>query len=313
MKIPIYVINGFLEGGKTVFARQTISDEYFYHGEVTLLISCENGIEKYDEDELQDYQCRFASVKRKSELTPEFLEELQKKYRPTQILLEYNGMWGMDFLNNLVMPKGWFIAQMVTMVDAGTFDIYVNNMKSQFMDMFRESDLVIFNRCKEGTKAASYKRNIRAVNPRAQVVFEREFGEDFEFEEELPFDIHASVIEVKDEDFGIWYVDAMDHPDKYDGRTIRFKGMVYKMGRLKLNNSMFIPGRMAMTCCANDTAFIGFLCRYDKVGDLSQRDWVTVTAKMSKEYRKEYREEGIVLTAIQVERAEPPKEELVYF
>lgn len=313
MKIPVFVINGFLESGKTVFGKQTISDEYFYHGEVTVLIACENGIEKYDAEELADYQCRLEVVRSKDEMTPEFLTALQKKHRPTQILMEYNGMWGMDFLKNLEMPKGWFLAQMVTMVDAGTFDIYMNNMKSQFMDMCRESDLVIFNRCKENTKAAAYKRNIRAVNPRAQVVFEKEYGEDFEFEEELPFDINAPVIEVKDEDYGIWYIDAMDHPDKYAGKNIRFKGMVYKLGRLKTNNEMFIPGRMAMTCCADDTAFIGFLCRCGRISELKQKDWITVTAKMTKEYRKEYREEGIVLTAIEIQPAEPPKEELVYF
>lgn len=313
MKIPIFVINGFLEAGKTTFAKLTISDDYFYHGEVTVLIACENGVEKYDAEELRDYQCYLERVRSKKEMTPEFLAGIQKKYRPTQILMEYNGMWGMDFLKEMELPKGWFVAQMVTVVDAGTFDMYMNNMKSQFMDMCRESDLVIFNRCREDTKAAAYKRNIRAVNPRAQTVFEKEFGEDFAFEEELPFDVEAPMIEVGDEDFGIWYIDAMDHPDKYAGKNIRFKAMAYKLGRIKTNNEFFIPGRMAMTCCADDTAFIGFLCRYGKIPELNQRDWVMVTAKMTKEYRKEYREEGIVLNAIEIEPAEPPKEELVYF
>ena len=62
-------------------------------------------------------------------------------------------------------PEG-LVAQGITLVDAGTFDLYMQNMKSLFMDMVQDSDLVIFDRCVEGTKAASYKRNIRAVNPR---------------------------------------------------------------------------------------------------------------------------------------------------
>ena len=50
MKIPVFVVNGFLESGKTVFAMDTIEDEYFSDGEDTLIIACEEGIEEYDED-----------------------------------------------------------------------------------------------------------------------------------------------------------------------------------------------------------------------------------------------------------------------
>lgn len=62
------------------------------------------------------------------------------------------------------------------------------------MEMAKDSDLIIFNRSTEDTPAATYKRNMRAVNPKAQVVFEKEDGSQLEFEEELPFDINADVI-----------------------------------------------------------------------------------------------------------------------
>ncbi len=310
MKVPVFVVNGFLESGKTIFALDTVMDPYFSDGEDTLIIACEEGIEEYDEALLREHDTQVVYVESKEAFTTEFLKSVQKKYKPSQILIEYNGMWGMDLLRNMEKPRGWFLAQAVTMVDATTFDVYMQNMKSLFMDMCRESDLVIFNRCQDGTDAASYKRNIRAVNPRAQVAFEREEGEPFEFEEELPFDIEAEVIEIKEEDYGIWYIDAMDHPEKYDGKTVKFKGMVYRPKKMPKNQ--FVPGRMAMTCCADDTAFIGYICE-GVTGEYNTRDWVILTAAITIEERREYEGAGVVLHAVSIETAEPAAEEFVYF
>lgn len=312
MKIPVFVIHGFLEGGKTRFALETLADEYFSGGERNLVLACEEGIEEYDEEALKDANATLVMLEDKNEFNETFLEECQKKYKPTQIVLEYNCMWGMDFLQDMYMPKGWFVAQVITVVDASTFDVYLKNMKSIFMEMAKDSDLIIFNRSSEKTPAATYKRNMRAVNPKAQVVFEKEDGTVLEFEEELPFDVEADVIEVADVDYGIWYIDAMDHPERYDGKTIRFKAMVYTGKRLP--EGYFVPGRMAMTCCADDTAFIGFLCKSSYVDRLKSRQWVTITAKAHMEKREEYNgEDGLVLQSRNIKKAEKPEEELVYF
>lgn len=311
LKVPVFIVNGFLESGKTVFALDTVADPYFSDGEDTLIIACEEGMEEYDEELLKNHGAHVVYVENKEDFTGEFLKSVQKKYKPSQVILEYNGMWGLDVLRNADKPRGWFPAQQVTMVDASTFDVYMQNMKSQFMEMCRESDLVIFNRCEEGTDAASYKRNIRAVNPRAQMAFEKENGEPFEFEEELPFDINADVIEIAEEDYGIWYIDAMDHPEKYDGKTVRFKGMVYKPKKMPKNQ--FVPGRMAMTCCADDTAFIGFICDGVDAASYQTRDWVMLTADITVEEKAEYEGEGVVLHAKEVVRTEAAAEEFVYF
>ena len=46
---PVYVINGFLESGKTEFITYTLSQPYFQIGGRTLLILCEEGENEYDE------------------------------------------------------------------------------------------------------------------------------------------------------------------------------------------------------------------------------------------------------------------------
>lgn len=311
-KIPVFVIHGFLESGKTTFALETLEDEYFSGGERNLIIACEEGIEEYDDDTLKAANATLVMLEDKSELNEKFLSECQKKYKPTQIVLEYNCMWGLDYLREMYMPAGWFVAQVITTVDASTFDVYLKNMKSLFMEMAKDSDLIIFNRCEEDTPAATYKRNMRAVNPKAQVVFEKEGGIALQFEEEMPFDINADVIEIADEDYGIWYIDAMDHPEKYDGKTLTFTAMAY-VGK-RFPEGYFVPGRMAMTCCADDTAFIGFLCKSSYVDRLKSRQWLTVTAKAHVEKRMEYNnEKGIVLHSTSLKSGKKPEEELVYF
>ena len=309
-KIPVFVVHGFLESGKTQFAMETLSDEYFSDGERNLVIACEEGIEEYEDEVLQKSNTTLVMLEDKSEFNEMFLAECQKKYKPTQVIVEYNCMWGLDYLREMYMPKGWFVAQVITTVDATTFDVYLKNMKSIFMEMAKDSDLIIFNRSTEDTPAATYKRNMRAVNPKAQVVFEKEDGSQLEFEEELPFDINADVIEISDVDYGIWYIDAMDHPEKYAGKTLQYKGMVYKNARLP--KGYFVPGRMAMTCCADDVRLYGYPCKIPKVTNIQMQKWYRVRVRYSFEPTEPFAPEQPVLYLMHIEPAEAPEQDYVY-
>ena len=55
-KVPIYLMTGFLESGKTSFLNFTLAQEYFQIDEPTLLILCEEGEEEYDKIVLK--KCR---------------------------------------------------------------------------------------------------------------------------------------------------------------------------------------------------------------------------------------------------------------
>ena len=85
-----------------------------------------------------------------------------------------------------------------------------------------------------------------------------------------PFDLKAPVIELRDEDFGIWYLDAMENPDKYRGKHIHFKAYVCQTKRAP--KGCFVAGRFGMTCCAEDISFIGVLCEADNAAQLGGRD-----------------------------------------
>ena len=311
-EIPVYMFMGFLESGKTTFANETLIERGFTEGEPTLLLVCEEGVEEYDDAYLKSKNI-FVEYLEEENLNTEYLLDLQDKYKPTRVMIEYNGTWKMEKLFGIRVPKGWTVVQVITFVDATTFDVYINNMKAMMMEQLSTADMIIFNRCDENTKKAEYRRSIKAFNRRAQVIFENKDGlaEVDDGEVFLPYDIDKPVIALEDDDFGIFYIDACDNPDKYVGKKIVFKAMVHKPKEYKINE--FVPGRFAMTCCAEDIAFIGFKCYFDAAKHLRDRQWVTVTGTIEKEFYPEFEGDGPVIRASKVEPAKPAEEELVYF
>ncbi len=311
-EIPVYIFMGFLESGKTTFAKETLFERGFTEGEPTLLLVCEEGLEEYDEEDLKSNNISLEVIEEQN-LNTEYLLDLQDKYKPSQVVIEYNGMWKLDKLFEMRVPKGWTVVQVISMIDASTFEVYSNNMKAIMMEQLSSADMIIFNRCDENTKKAEYRRSIKAVNRRANIIFEGKDGlaELDEAELELPYDINADVIEIEEDDFGIFYIDAADNPEKYVDKTVKFKAMVYKPKEYK--GKAFVPGRFAMTCCADDIAFIGFKCEYSSTPTLTDREWVIITAKIKSEYYKEFQGEGPVLYDATLSKTSPSKEELVYF
>ncbi|MGI6069493.1 MAG: GTP-binding protein [Blautia sp.] len=312
IRVPVYLMTGFLESGKTSFLNFTIAQDYFYIDGTTLLILCEEGEEEYDPQILKASHTVVEIIEKEEDLTTERLSAMEVLYQPERVIVEYNGMWLVSKLEQMQLPEGWGIEQHITTVDASTFPMYLNNMKSQFMDMVRNADMVVFNRCKQGDPLASYRRGIKVANQKVQIIFEDEEGEiDDIFDGEMPFDMNAPIIDIAPEDYGIWFVDAMDHPDHYEGKTVRFQGRVLKPR--PISSQCFIPGRTAMTCCADDTTFIGFICKSADTPKFSKGDWVEVTAKIAVENQSAYRGYGPVLYAEKVTACEPLPEEMVYF
>lgn len=308
--IPVYLINGFLESGKTQFLNFTLRQDYFHIEDTTLLLVCEEGIEEYDEDLLARENIVVEYIDQESDFTVAHLSELEDRYNPERIVIEFNGMWN---CKDLQFPVTWELAQQITTVDATTFVNYFSNMKSIFIEMVRRSELVLFNRCDPTFDLAGFKRSIKAVNRNAEIVFEDENGDNLDevLDEDLPYDVSADIIDIEERYYPIFYVDALDHKERYEGKKVRFLGMVYKQFGFK--KSEFIPGRRVMTCCAEDVAFLGFLCRSPEGRNLVNRQWVIVTAEVKYEKRREYGGEGPVLYAISVEKGQRPAQDVLSF
>ena len=306
---PVYVINGFLESGKTEFISFTLAQPYFQVRGKTLLIVCEEGENEYEEALLKKSRTEIVFIEDEEDFSPAYLTELEKKHKPERIIIEYNGMWN---FKNMKLPRSWNIEQQITTVDASTFSMYFTNMRSLLAEMLRGSEMIIFNRCDNVEDLGLYRRNVKAINPRADIVFEDSQGEVNQiFEDELPYNLNDPVISLNNEGYGIWYLDTMDNLERYEGKTVQFVGMVLKPADFP--QGYFVPGRMAMTCCADDMAFLGYACEYEGASGLKDRQWVKVTAKVEKEYFADYGGEGPVLKAVSVEQTRAPKEEIISF
>ncbi len=307
---PVYIINGFLESGKTEFITFTLEQPYFQIKGKTLLVLCEEGEIEYDERVLARSRTVVELIEDEEDFASARLVELEKKHKPERIIIEYNGMWN---FKNMKLPRYWKVEQQITIIDGSTFPMYYTNMRSLLAEMIRKSEMIIFNRCDAvRDQLGSYKRNIKAVNPSADVIFEDSQGEiDEIFEEDLPYDLNQELIVLDNQGYGIWYLDAMDHLERYIGKKLQFEAMVLKPDTFP--KGYFVPGRMAMTCCAEDMAFLGYACEYAGADGLVQKEWVRVTATVSKEYWEDYKGEGPMLHALSVEKTSAPKDDIISF
>ena len=306
---PVYVINGFLDAGKTDFFRYTIAQPYFRTKGKTLLIVCEEGENEYEEKLLKNTNTVLEVIDEEENFNPEALMALDKKHDPERILIEYNGMWN---FKNMTLPVMWNLEQQITVIDGSSFELYFSNMKSLLAEQIRNSDLILFNRCDGLGDLPSYKRNVKAINQKADIIFEDANGEvDVTLDEDLPFDLNQDPIQLNNYGYGMFYLDALDHVERYEGKNVQFKGMV--LHPPEFPEGRFVPGRMAMTCCAQDMQFLGFACDYDKAKELKEKSWVLVTAKVVKQFVPEYKGEGPVLQAISVEPTSEPENQVIDF
>ncbi len=299
-QIPVYAFTGFLDSGKTKFIQETLEDPRFNAGERTLLLVFEEGEEEYDFS-AYPYPNVYMEVLDQQKVTTKELHALAKKYRAQRVVAELNGMQLVGDIYSR-FPEDWIVAQEVMFADATTFEAYNANMRNLVMDKLVGGQMVVFNRLQPGEDTMALHKLVRAANRRMDILYDYLDGTTAldEIEDPLPFDIEAPIIDVKDEDFALWYRDVTEEATKYDGKTVRFKGQVALLRRAKEN--MFAPGRFVMTCCEDDIQFCGIPCHYPEVSKLEPRSWVMVTAKISAEKHPLYKGElGPVLTAISVQ------------
>ena len=314
MEIPVYFFSGFLEAGKTRFIQETMEDEKFNAGEKTLILLCEEGIEEYDPSTFAASNVYIEPIEREDSLSAELLEGLRRKHNAERVVVEYNGMWQIASFYN-AMPEGWIVYQNVMFADSQTFVNYNANMRSLVADKLNACELVAFTRMTDTTDRETLHKIVRTVNRRSDIVYQFDDGraEYDEIEDPLPFDINANPIVIEDVDFAIWYSDLTNEPQKYNGKTVAFKGVVARDRRIPKNS--FVVGRHVMTCCAADIQYNGLVCIWDDnaAERLKNYDWVYVTARVKVERNKVYRSEGPVLYADTVESAKKPDQPVATF
>ncbi|MBQ7365029.1 MAG: GTPase [Clostridia bacterium] len=311
-EIPVYLITGFLESGKTTFLQETLSDEGFYQNEKTLVILCEEGEEELDPSTYPSEEVYLEVIDAPERLTREYLTALENKYAADRIMIEYNGMWLLDNLYR-VMPEHWLVYQEVMFVDGSTFLEYNTNMRQLVVDKLQSADPVIFNRVKPCFDKMLYHKTVRGISRACRIVYEYTDGkiEPDEIEDPLPFDLNAPVVAIGDDDFAYFYRDISEDVMKYHGKTVSFLGICVRDE--KFPKDTVAIGRQMMVCCADDMTYRGFAVKTPMAKDLNTGMWVKVTAKVSIEANPLYQGKGPVLKNAKITYAMRPERPVAVF
>lgn len=317
-EIPVYILTGFMDSGKTTMILDTLVNNGFAEDmDSVLILSCEDGDVEYTQEDLDKIHGKVVYFEEEDEFFDvDKLSGLDKEYLSDAIFIEYNGTWETDRLYAKgSLPENWTIVQSLATVDANTFEMYMLNMRAMMTEQIKRAEVIFFNRCNANTNKAKFRASVKAINRPAQLVYMREDGSIDQSEEELPFDITKDEIEITDADYALWFMDCMDNPKKYNGKTVSFTGLVYNPtdGDGKLKPGVIVPGRFAMTCCVEDIQFLGMKCKYADAASIEHKSWVKIKAKIKNEFAREYKGKGPVLYPISLEPTDKPEDELVYF
>lgn len=311
-QLPVYLFTGFLEGGKTHIIQESMEDQRFNSGEKTLIIQCEEGIDEFDLDRFWGKNVYFETIENEEDITKEYLSALGKKHKLDRVIIEYNGMWSLNRLyQNL--PDNWALYQEMMFADANTFLAYNTNMRQLMVDKLMGAEMIVLNRTPENIDKEEIHKVIRGISRRVAITYDYPDGhvEYDEIEDPLPFDLNAPVVNIEDEFYALFYRDLSEEMEKYNGKTVRFKGIVATDA--SMGDKSVLAGRHVMTCCVDDIAFNPLVCIFPEKTNLKTRDWVTLTGTIKVEKHKLYRGPGPVLYVTKTEFAVAPAQEVATF
>ncbi len=252
MDRPIYIVTGLIDSGKTTAIKRTLLDSRFTENETTLIICFEEGDEEYDKDFLKKTHSDVVYMDF-ADFNNDKLLELDDKYNPDRFFIEFNGMDDDSKLVNSDLPRGMELAQMICTIDASKFKVQVTNMPQFVFNHVNLTEIVVLNRYM-GQDFRYLRNNIKSMNQYAVIGLEDAEGNMYEMPKDDLFD--KNNLDISDMDFGLFYMDAIDNYNKYDGSPIKFNSFF-----LEDKGDTKVFGRFAMVCCANDTQRLGMLVR----------------------------------------------------
>jgi uncharacterized membrane protein YcgQ (UPF0703/DUF1980 family) len=257
MDKPVYLFAGFLDAGKTTAVQDSLYDRSFNAGEKSLILAFERGDVEYDREFLLDTNSEVVYYDSLSQLTKEEMKKVDAMYQADRIVMELNGM---DDETPLFSPNGmipnWILAQSLTFFNGQTLRVQMLNWKQFVYNHVRNAEQVIINRVNQ-EDILYFRNNLKAINPMTQVVF---MDDDYNVIQNISqqlFDL-SKPLDISDDDYGLWYMDALDDPQKYDGKRITLKMKLEDVVKEYVN--VVVMGRRAMVCCSNDIQTIGITC-----------------------------------------------------
>lgn len=274
----VYFFTGFLDSGKTSTITSWLAEDNFAHKKI-VVITTEEGEEEYKKENYPN--CDPVIINAETEdFSKEMMYDIEKKYKPEFIFMEWNGMVSpADFFEQIDVPRRWMLAAAIVIVDASTYSEYYKSMQTIFANYYRYCDNVIFNRVNpEIHNVPKLRASCKALNPGASCNFIGVDNEVIALEDHLPYNLDDNPCVIENDDFGLFYTDAMDNVNRYNGKRVTLIGRAVVFREFK--NRAFALQRQAYTCCADDIAQINLLCFYECKSGFPVGEWLKVTGQI---------------------------------
>ncbi|MBQ3375591.1 MAG: hypothetical protein IJG49_04185 [Erysipelotrichaceae bacterium] len=304
---PVYVFSGFLDAGKTTAIKESLLDPGFNQGETNLIIAFEQGDEEYDDDFLFNSNSYIVYLDDIKELDRKKIAQLDDDYYPDRIIIELNGMQDDNELFAKDGSLNWVIADYLTFFDATRLKNQMLNMRQFVFNHVVNSAICYINRCSD-QDLMYFRNNLKGINRYLMVVFLNEDNKIINIESQM-FDV-TKPLDISDDDFGLWYMDALDNADKYDGCQITLK--LKWLDTVKEYENVCIMGREAMVCCSNDIQKIGLTCTNVDPKKIRKKKFYSLTGKL-KAVDDENGDRTVILYTDSITEAEAPEDEYVSF
>lgn len=158
MRIPVFVVAGFLDAGKTTLAREILKRSG--KPEEWLVLICEHGEEAYGEE----YET--VSIDAMEDLDFSFFRDLIEKYPGRRFLLEYNGTWPLTSLYQIMLPSGMVIQNVTYVLDGSTAEAYIRNMGPMLLEQMNFADCFFFTNSHPNDRV---EKLLRQLNQKAVI------------------------------------------------------------------------------------------------------------------------------------------------
>lgn len=180
MATYIDIITGFLESGKTTLINQLLQSNFLKEFDKILLIICEEGFTEYDEEKLREMHIKTLMLENESELDDNLFYQIEYKYHPDYIIVEYNGTWNISNILRLKIPFEYKFRNVAFVSETEKFRNQLGNMATVMQPHILNSDIVIFNRFNKIHQGMQKKlvKDIKNINPRTKVTFINEVETD---------------------------------------------------------------------------------------------------------------------------------------
>ncbi|MDB2152172.1 permease [Clostridium butyricum] len=184
MKIKIEIILGLLESGKTNFINSMLESDEIYN-ETIVVIQDELGQTdiNYHNDKISKKNINLITIEHNTDddINENYIKDIIIKYCPERIFIETNGMKNSSYIlkvfNNDVLKKLCIVDDIVSIVDAETFNLYYRNMQDLLFSQIFNSEKIILNNLNKFTKneITNIISQIKNINETASIMEYSEF------------------------------------------------------------------------------------------------------------------------------------------